>query len=421
MIHIPPYIIYAIEVALAALITAISIPKIIVLAKRKRLFDQPDNDRKIHKKVIPNLGGIGIFFSTLIVASIFIHPQIDTTNPTLSTPALFPINHWFPLMVSASLILFIIGIKDDIITLTPAKKFAAQIVASIGMVLFADVRLQSLQGMFGIYELPYWLSVSFSIVGCIFVTNAFNLIDGIDGLAGSISALCALSFGIFLGLEGNYNAACLSFALFGALLGFLRHNIAPAKIFMGDSGSLFSGFTISILGIQFINSFSENTSLSSFIHGSQGALLLALAILFIPVFDSFRVFITRIAKGQHPFKADKIHLHHYLLDLGFSHTRTVTTLITANFLIITVSLLVQDYNPNIGIATILLLTFGLFAILYFMRRNLLQKIDVGSSVKNIKEQQNTAQLFISADNNGVRVNTQSTVADIEQQTAVHSR
>lgn len=409
MINLPPYLIYALETVLAALITAISIPKIIVLAKRKRLFDLPDNDRKIHKKVIPNLGGIGIFFSTIIVASIFINPQLDNTIPTA-------FNHWYPLMIAASLILFIIGIKDDIITLTPAKKFMAQIAASIIMVFLADVRLHSLQGMFGIYELPYWISVGFSIVGCIFVTNAFNLIDGIDGLAGCISALCALSLGVFLALEGNFNTAYFSFALFGALIGFLRYNIAPAKIFMGDSGSLFSGFSISILGIQFINSFRGDTLLTSFIHGPQGALLLALAILFIPVFDSFRVFITRIAKGQHPFKADKIHLHHYLLDLGFSHTRTVSTLITANFLIITVSLLVQDYNPNIGLAIILLLTFGLFAILYYMRKNLLQKIDISSS-KSTKEKHNNTSF--NSNENGARISKQQAAVDIEKQAAIH--
>lgn len=406
MINFSPYLIYALETVLAAFITAFSIPKIIVLAKRKRLFDLPDNDRKIHKKVIPNLGGVGIFFSTLIVASIFINPQKGAVVPTA-------FNNWYPLMISASLILFIIGIKDDIITLTPAKKFMAQIAASVIMVYFADIRLHSLQGMFGIHELPYWISVCFSIVGCIFVTNAFNLIDGIDGLAGSISALCCLSLGLFLALEGNINFAFFSFALFGALLGFLRYNIAPAKIFMGDSGSLFSGFSISILGIQFINSFRGDTPLTSFIHGTQGALLLALAILFIPVFDSFRVFITRIAKGQHPFKADKIHLHHYLLDLGFSHSRTVSTLLTANFLIISVSLLVQDYNPNIGLATILLLTFGLFTILYFMRRNLLRKVETSAS-KTTSDKHNIPSQFSSKDN--VRISKHS---DIEQQAAMH--
>jgi UDP-N-acetylmuramyl pentapeptide phosphotransferase/UDP-N-acetylglucosamine-1-phosphate transferase len=274
------------------------------------------------------------------------------------------------------MILFVIGIKDDIISLTPSKKFTAQIIAAIITVYFADIRLHSLHGIMGIHVLPPAYSMAFSIVGCIFVTNAFNLIDGIDGLAGSISILCAATLGISLAFQGNYNGAFMAFALMGSIIGFLRYNLAPAKIFMGDSGSLFIGFTISVLCIIFINSYSPTHLLAKFIHTPKSALIVALSILFIPVFDSFRVFVTRIAKGHHPFKADRSHLHHYLLDLGFSHSRTVTTLLTANLLIIAVSLLVQDYNPNIAIGAILALTFGLFGILYYMRKARLAKTEV---------------------------------------------
>jgi UDP-N-acetylmuramyl pentapeptide phosphotransferase/UDP-N-acetylglucosamine-1-phosphate transferase len=224
--------------------------------------------------------------------------------------------------------------------------------------------------------LPAWFSIGFSIVGCIFVTNAFNLIDGIDGLAGSISVLCTAALGCFLAMQGNIGAAFMSFAMMGSLIGFLRYNIPPARIFMGDSGSLVIGFTISILCITFINSYNADSVLYYFVHSQKSALTVALSILFIPVFDSFRVFVTRIAKGTHPFKADRTHLHHYLLDLGFSHSRTVTTLVTVNLLIISVSLLVQDLNPNIAIAAILALTFGLFGILYFMRKAHLAKTDL---------------------------------------------
>lgn len=362
MTNIPPYFIYIFSAVFAGVCSAFSMPRIIIVAKRKKLFDLPDNHRKIHKEVIPNLGGIGIFFATMIGAGILVHPTTE--------------HNWWHYMVSACLILFLIGIKDDIITLTPAKKFMAQIAASVIMVYFADIRLVSLHGIFGVHEMPYWISVCFSIIGCIFVTNAFNLIDGIDGLAGTIGVLCTFTLGTSLAFQGNFNAACFAFALMGALIGFLRYNIAPAKIFMGDSGSLFIGFSISVLCILFINSFTPHHFFAKFVHTPQSALIIALSILFIPVFDSFRVFLTRLAKGKHPFHADKIHLHHFLLDMGFSHTRTVTTLITANLLIISVSLLVQDYNPNIAIIAIFSLTFGLFAILYYMRRARLRKTEV---------------------------------------------
>lgn len=376
MNHIPPYALVIAIPLIAALACGFSIPKIILLAKKKRLFDLPDNYRKIHKEVVPNLGGVGIFFSFIIVASIFIK---------------FETFHTWNYLVAASTILFVVGIKDDIISLTPNKKFAAQILAAIITVYVADIRLYSLHGILGIEVMPGWLSIAFSIVGCIFITNAFNLIDGIDGLAGTIGVLCSFALGTCLFLQENYSAAYVSFALMGAIIGFLRYNIAPARIFMGDSGALFIGFTISVLAIIFINSFDPSQNfLAPFIHSPQGALIFALSVLFIPVFDSFRVFVTRIAKGNSPFKADRTHLHHYLLDLGFSHSNTVTTLVTANLLIISVSLLVQDLNPNIAIVALVALTFGLFAILYLMRKARLAKTELIKAKLNINTPETSA-------------------------------
>lgn len=369
MNYVPPYINYIVISILAFLLCAFSIPRIILISKRKKLFDLPDNNRKIHKEVVPNLGGIGIFFSTMIIGSFFISPSESS--------------QWWHYVVASSLILFIIGVKDDILILTPAKKFMAQIVAATITVIFADIRLHSLHGILGINEMPYWFSVSFSIIGTIFVTNAFNLIDGVDGLAGSITALCSFILGVSLAFQGNINAAYFSFALLGAVIGFLVFNRSPAKIFMGDSGALFIGFSISMLSIVFINSFKPHPFFSKIIHSPQGALIVTLAILFVPVFDSFRVFLTRIAKRQHPFRADRIHLHHFLLDVGFSHNRIVTILLTANLMIITVGLLVQDYNPNIGIAAIIGLSIGLFLILYFKRKVKMEQIRI--SLESMKK------------------------------------
>ena len=224
MNQIPPYVLYIAIPIIAALLCGFSIPRIILLAKKKKLYDLPDNHRKIHKAVVPNLGGVGIFFSFIIVASLFIRSDIFES---------------WNYIVAASTILFVIGIKDDIISLTPSKKFAAQIVAALITVYLADIRLHSLHGILGIYIMPGWVSILFTIIGCIFVTNAFNLIDGIDGLAGTISSLCALALGVCLAIQGNQAAAFVAFALMGAIIGFLRYNVAPARIFMGDSGSLF--------------------------------------------------------------------------------------------------------------------------------------------------------------------------------------
>lgn len=377
MIQLPSHLLYFLCFVSALIISIISIPQIIMVATKKKLYDTPDNDRKIHLRVIPNLGGIGIFFGFITTASLFISP--------------LAFEKW-NYIIASSLLLFLVGIADDLISLSPPKKFLTQFVAAFIVVCLADIRLKSLHGVLGVYgELPYWWSVIFSIVGIIFVTNAYNLIDGIDGLAGSIGVLSTLMLGITLAGFGHPGAACLSFCLLGGIVGFLKYNISPAKIFMGDTGSLLIGFIISLLCIMSVNSFNPYSAYASFIHSPAGALVIGLSFLFVPVFDTFRVFTTRLMKGVSPFKADRTHLHHYLLDMGFTHSEAVTILVIANILIITVSLVTQDYNPNIAILCILCMSLSLFGILFYMRRAKLAKFpksggNKGGGVKpNVQE------------------------------------
>lgn len=358
MIQLPSHLLYFLCFASALVISIVSIPQIIMVATKKKLYDTPDNDRKIHLRVIPNLGGIGIFFGFITTASLFIQPEA--------------FKKW-NYIIAASLLLFLVGIADDLISLSPSKKFLTQFIAAFIVVCLADIRLTSLYGVLGVYDLPYWWSIVFSVVGVIFVTNAVNLVDGIDGLAGSIGALATLSLGLILAGFEHPGAACLAFCLLGGICGFLRYNISPAKIFMGDTGSLLIGFIVSLLCIMSVNSYNEEVALAQIIHKNQGALVLGLSILFVPVFDTFRVFITRLAKGTSPFKADRTHLHHYLLDMGFTHSSAVAVLMTSNILIITVSLVTQDYNPNFAILCIGILSGSLYAILYYMRKNKLAK------------------------------------------------
>jgi len=359
MIPLPTHLIYLLTFISALIISLVSIPQIMMIAAKKRLFDIPDNDRKIHIRIVPNLGGVAIFFAFITTCSLFLN--IDSFK------------NWNYIIASA-LILFLTGIMDDLISIGPSKKFLAQFFAAFITVCIADIRITSLHGIFGVYELTYWYSVIFSVVGTIFITNAFNLIDGIDGLAGSIGVLCTGTLGAGLAITGNSGAACLAFSLMGAIIGFLRFNSAPARIFMGDTGSLLLGYIISILCMMFVNSYDGEKEIARVVHSQAAAMVLGLSVLFVPVFDSFRVFSTRLMRGVSPFKADRTHLHHYLLDLGFTHTRTVTILITANVLIITISLITQDFNPNIGILCILLISFGLFGILYYMRKQRMDKI-----------------------------------------------
>lgn len=329
---------YLIALFAAAGVALFSIPQIRYVAQRKRLLDLPDNHRKLHARVVPNLGGVGIFFAYIVTSSLLVRPD-----------------QWggWNAVAAASLVLFATGLKDDLVSVSPSKKFLAQAAAAFIVAYFADIRLMSLHGVMGVYELPYWMSIAFTVIGCTFVTNAFNLIDGIDGLAGSVGLLASLSLGICLALTGRVSEACVAFSLAGAVLGFLKSNWSPATIFMGDTGALLIGFTLSTLSILLINGAQGGVGYSALLHTPHSALLLALCILFVPIFDTFRVFTTRIVRGNSPFRADRTHLHHYLLDLGFSHAQTVLILVVANLGILGIGYLVQDMNVHGGILVLL--------------------------------------------------------------------
>ncbi len=341
----------------ALLLSAFAIPRIISVAGAKKLFDVPDGDRKVHTNVIPNLGGVGVFFAYIIVTSLFVDPT--------------QFSRW-SYIASATLILFFTGVKDDLVSMTPSKKFLAQAIAAFIVVFFADIRVVSLHGLFGIHVMPVIASQIFTIVGCVFVTNAFNLMDGIDALAGSVSVMASLVLGVVFYLSGHHSEALIAFSMGGAVTGFLLYNNPPARIFMGDTGALVIGFTLSVLCILMIEQAETSTGPQRLVHSPVGALLLAVAVLFAPLFDTFRIFAVRIIKGRSPFEADRTHLHHYLLDLGLSHGKAVLTILTANLFILGMAYLLQDTNPHLAILTMILVAAGMFGVLFYVRH---QKIE----------------------------------------------
>ena len=352
MIVLPSYLLFIFAVVGSFGISLFSIPNIIYIAKRKRLFDRPDNHRKLHTRIVPNLGGIGIFFAFFITVSLFIKSDFTTWN----------------YIASACLILFITGLKDDLVSISSSKKFIAQAAAATITVVFAGVRLHSLGGLFWAHELPVWISIPFSIIGCMFVTNAFNLIDGIDGLAGTVGVYIAGMLGLFLAAYGDVSAAILAFSLCGAIIGFLKSNLPPAKIFMGDTGSLLIGFVIAILSILTINAYHSGGIIGNLIISAHGIVIVTLAVIFLPVFDTFRVFSMRILRGHSPFRADRTHLHHYLLDIGLSHGQTVTALLFANIFVTCLALFVQRFNINLAVGCLILVMLALYACVVTLRR-----------------------------------------------------
>ncbi|MDC8001190.1 MraY family glycosyltransferase [Aequorivita todarodis] len=311
------------------------------MANEKNLMAVPDA-RSMHTKKTPNLGGVGIFIAFSL--SIMILGGLKSFEQ-------FQIGKLL-LLLAAITIMFFLGVKDDLIGISPRKKFIGQAMAAALVILFTDVRIQSLDGLFGIWELPYIISVLFSLLVFVFIINAFNLIDGIDGLAGTIAIMASTVFGFFFMLHGNHLLMLVSFILVGALLAFLRFNFSEEnKLFMGDSGSLFIGFLLTYQSIGFLGMDTSGTLWFTMPNKS----ILILAILSFPILDTLRVFIIRISQKRSPFSADRNHIHHRLMDLGLSHKQGTLMVGLANVFVITVAFLIGDLNINIQFLIIALL------------------------------------------------------------------
>ena len=305
-----------------------AIPSIIKICEIKNLCDEPD-ERKCHSGIIPSLGGIAIFIG-FIFSLCFWSEQKDIVE--------------LQYIICALLLLFFTGIKDDIVSLIPYKKLLMQIICSCIIIKFAEIYFTSFYGLFGVYNIPYIVSFIFTLFVMIGITNSFNLIDGINTLAASIGIISLLFFGTWFYLTGYSQYAILSFSLIGSLAAFLYYNKTPAKIFMGDTGSLIVGFTISILAIKFIEFNRLYTGDPAYKIKSVPSI--AMGVLIIPIFDTVRVFTIRILKGRSPLSADRNHLHHILIDKGYSHTKTSLTLLTVNIFVILFALYFQTLSPN---------------------------------------------------------------------------
>ncbi|PIP55239.1 MAG: undecaprenyl-phosphate alpha-N-acetylglucosaminyl 1-phosphate transferase [Bacteroidetes bacterium CG23_combo_of_CG06-09_8_20_14_all_32_9] len=333
----------------AFVITFFSIPTIIKVAKIKHLFDFP-NPRKIHLTNIPTLGGIGIFLG-FISAMTFWTKFHDC---------------WYLQYVIASLIVIsIIGIKDDVIGLSPFKKATGQILAALIVVIFGDLRIDNFYNIFGIQEIPYIVSILFTAFTIIVIINAYNLIDGIDGLAACLGIIASVSFGTLFFITGiNYQQSILAFSLAGAILGFLRYNLTPARIFMGDTGSMVIGFILAFLAIEFLKL--RNVVNLHIIWRYSGPLI-AMSFIFLPLYDLVRVFSIRLWHKRSPFKPDQNHLHHMLLKLGASHLYSTLILSLFACLLIALTLFFQRMgNYWLGLILLsacLLFTYILYALI----------------------------------------------------------
>lgn len=331
-------------------------PPLIKVAILKRLFDEPGG-RKIHKRIVPTIGGIIIFAATLFSFSLWYNLDLSDLSLSENGNLIRQYITEFKLIVATSLILFFVGIKDDIIGTAPIKKLVAHVLVGLILVLIGNLRITSLYGILGVNELPYWGSIFLSLFTYIVVVNAFNLIDGVDGLAGGVGLIAAAAFAWWFFKVGDYVYASLSVALAGSLLGFLMFNFSPARIFMGDSGSLIIGLIICVLSIKVLEYPADKLNHATLYISKP---IFVIASLIYPLADTLRVFLIRSAKGTSPFSADKNHLHHRLIECGLNHKKTVFIIYTFNILCICISLLSVFLETNISL--LILIGFSLLCL-----------------------------------------------------------
>ncbi len=299
-------------ICVAFLITFFFVPITARIAKEKGIVAH-ENGRTSHKGNVPTMGGLAVFSGFYLTVLLFVDDS-----------SLRELNY----MIAGSFLILLTGMKDDMVGLSARKKLIVQIISACIIIFWANLRFTSLQGFLGIYEINYFWSVTITMITIVGLVNCFNLIDGIDGLAAGMSSLSLVALGLWFGIVGQNELMMISFILASALLSFIPYNIYghSNKIFMGDTGSLTIGFIIAYLILKFNQ---VNLSLPPE-YMLKSAPAISIAIVFVPLFDTIKVFILRMAKGKHPFSPDKQHAHHILLCLGLTHAQTSLYLVGLN-------------------------------------------------------------------------------------------
>ena len=296
-------------------------PLILDFCKRKRLYDIP-NERKVHKNATPRLGGISFFPSMLTAFCVVL-----LFTPVVEANTL-PVNVWSAVFLMGLLLIYGIGIIDDLVGLKATTKFVVQIATSCLLPL-AGLYVNNLYGLFGIHEIPYWLGVPLTVFIIVFIDNAINLIDGIDGLAAGLSLIALAGFLAYFIHHGVYvyTYTIIIAGMMGALVAFAYFNLfgrteRNTKIFMGDSGSLSLGFTLGFLAVKCAM---DNTNIWP---TRPEAIIVPLSLLFVPTADVVRVTLYRLRHHKPVFDADKNHIHHKLMRAGLNQHGALAVILT---------------------------------------------------------------------------------------------
>ena len=330
------------------IVTFYLIPKVLWVSKEKNLTAAVVG-RSSHTVETPSFGGVAFFITLILVLSLIQSMRLSYVG-----------NH----LIAAITVLFMVGLKDDLVVSTARVKLFGQITATCFIIFSPELHLASLEGFWGIYEIPEAVGLLVKAVLVIALINAYNLIDGIDGLASMVGIVISACFALVFYSTNQPFYALVSISLTGILSAFLRFNFSRGqrKIFMGDSGSLVIGLVLAFLGIRilvmepFLPLIREG-------HEPANRLLFLACVLFIPIFDTLRVIIIRKLNGISPFSPDRNHCHHVLLDLGYSHKKASFFLATLNFLIIATYLYFSTTLSNLWLS---LFVMGIYAGVFLM-------------------------------------------------------
>lgn len=312
------------------------------MAFRKRLFDMPD-DRKVHTGIVPRLGGIS--FAPTILFSLALTTGLRyLLNFDISIDMLGIVVPEFFFWGCGMILLYLTGIKDDLVGLRYRSKFQIQILSAL-LIPLSGLWINNLYGIFGIHELTPWIGIPFTILAIVFITNAINLIDGIDGLASGLSSVSLVILGGLFINNQMWAFAALAFATFGMLLPFFYYNVfgqveRKKKIFMGDTGSLTLGYILAFLTIRYV---SYAPDLSAY---SEGAIVVAFSALIVPMFDVIRVVMLRARTNKNLFKPDRNHIHHKFLAMGFTSRKAMIFIVLMAGLFSCLNIALVPYVDN---------------------------------------------------------------------------
>jgi UDP-N-acetylmuramyl pentapeptide phosphotransferase/UDP-N-acetylglucosamine-1-phosphate transferase len=343
-------------------VTFYLIPKVLWVSKEKNLMAEVVG-RSAHSTVTPSFGGVAFYITLIMVLALIQSLRLNYVGGHL---------------IGAITILFMVGLKDDLVISTARVKLFGQIAAACFLVFSPEMHLTTLHGFLGIYEIPEILGLLLTAFLVIALINAYNLIDGIDGLAALVGIVICTAYATVFYISENPYYVLISVSLGGILSAFLRFNYSRGqrKIFMGDSGSLITGLVLAFLSIKLLVMAPYLPMIQDGFSPSNRLLFVA-CILFIPVFDTLRVILLRLLKGDSPFSADREHTHHILLDLGFSHKKAGFFLASLNILVISTYWFFSNMLSNLWLSFLVAAMYGaMFLMFYFFKKKSLVSMEI---------------------------------------------